>query len=42
MVGHLTIPMDDPVEPVSDLAKDFQAMFSLVIGPIDGLAPVSF
>jgi len=41
MVSHLTIRILDPVEPVSDLAKDFQPVFSIVSGPIDGLAPVS-
>ena len=35
--GHI----HDPVEPVSDFAKDFQPVFSIVIGPIDGLAPAS-
>jgi len=40
-VGPALTFQHDPVEPVSDLAKDFQPVFSIVIGPIDGLAPVS-
>lgn len=29
--------MHDPVEPVSDVAKDFPPVFSIVSGPINGL-----
>ncbi len=41
MVSHLTIRILDPVETVTDVAKDFQPVLSIVIGPIGGLAPVS-
>jgi len=41
MVGHLTRSMHDPVTTVTDMAKDFQPGFAIVIGSINGFAPVS-
>jgi len=41
MGGHLTRGMHDPMKTVTDITKDFQPGFAILIGSINSFAPVS-